>query len=71
MVLYGLAWVILPALSMVDGDSIFALASCVLSDDVNIVGAYAAEVFADAISNAVKNAQSIAGIPASTSLLSS
>ncbi len=67
----GLARVIRPAHTMVDGDTIFALTSGELLADVNIVGAYAAEVFAEAISNAVKNAQSIAGIPASASLLSS
>ena len=66
----GLARVIRPAHTMLDGDTIFALASGELPADVNIVGACAAEVFASAIINAVKNAQSVAGLPAFTDLLS-
>jgi L-aminopeptidase/D-esterase-like protein len=60
----GLARAIRPAHTMLDGDTIFALASGELPADVNIVGACAAEVFAEAIINAAKNAQLIAGIPA-------
>jgi L-aminopeptidase/D-esterase-like protein len=60
----GLARAIRPAHTMLDGDTIFALASGELPADVNIVGACAAEVFAEAIINATKNAQLIAGIPA-------
>ena len=66
----GLARVIRPAHTMLDGDTIFALASGELPADVNIVGACAAEVFAGAIINAVKNAQSVAGLPAFADLLS-
>ena len=66
----GLARVVRPAHTMLDGDTIFALASGELPADVNIVGACAADMFAEAIINAVKNAQSIAGIPAFVDLLS-
>jgi L-aminopeptidase/D-esterase-like protein len=60
----GLARTIRPAHTMVDGDTIFALATGEHSADVNIVGAYAAEVFAQAILRAVRAAKPVAGIPA-------
>ncbi len=60
----GLARTIRPAHTMVDGDTIFALATGEHPGDVNIVGAYAAEVFAQAILRAVRAARSVAGIPA-------
>ncbi len=62
----GLARTIRPAHTMVDGDTIFALATGEHSADVNIVGAYAAEVFAQAILHAVRAAKPVAGIPAIT-----
>jgi L-aminopeptidase/D-esterase-like protein len=60
----GLARTIRPAHTMVDGDTIFALATGEHTADVNIVGAYAAEVFAQAILRAVHSAKPVAGIPA-------
>jgi L-aminopeptidase/D-esterase-like protein len=60
----GLARTIRPAHTMVDGDTIFALATGEQSADVNIVGAYGAEVFAKAILRAVRSAKPVAGIPA-------
>jgi len=60
----GLARTIRPAHTMLDGDTIFALATGEHAADVNIVGAYAAEVFAQAILRAVRTAKSILGIPA-------
>ncbi len=60
----GLARTIRPAHTMLDGDTIFALATGDHSADVNIVGAYGAEVFAQAILNAVRAARPVAGIPA-------
>jgi L-aminopeptidase/D-esterase-like protein len=60
----GLARTIQPAHTMVDGDTIFALATGERSGDVNIVGAFAAEVFAQAILRAVRSAEPVAGIPA-------
>jgi L-aminopeptidase/D-esterase-like protein len=60
----GLARTIRPAHTMLDGDTIFALATGEHSADVNIVGAYAAEVFAQAILRGVRAAKPVAGIPA-------
>jgi L-aminopeptidase/D-esterase-like protein len=60
----GLARTIRPAHTMVDGDTIFAIATGEHVADVNIVGAFAAEVFAQAILRAVRSAKPIAGIPA-------
>ena len=60
----GLARTIRPAHTMVDGDTIFALATGEHSADVNIVGAYGAEVFAQAILSGVRAAKPVAGIPA-------
>jgi len=60
----GLARTIRPAHTMVDGDTIFALATGKRKADVNIVGAFAAEVFAQAILNAVDAAESLGGVPA-------
>jgi L-aminopeptidase/D-esterase-like protein len=60
----GLARTIRPAHTMVDGDTIFAIATGEHSADVNIIGAYAAEVFAQAILRAVRAAKPVAGIPA-------
>ncbi len=60
----GLARTIRPAHTMVDGDTIFALATGKRKADVNIVGAFAAEVFAQAVLNAVHAAESLGGVPA-------
>ena len=60
----GLARTIRPAHTMLDGDTIFSLATGEHSADVNIVGAYAAEVFAQAILRGVRAAKPVAGIPA-------
>ncbi|HNB52953.1 MAG TPA: P1 family peptidase [Anaerolineales bacterium] len=60
----GLARAIRPAHMMYDGDTIFALATGAISADVNIVGSFAAEAFAQAIVNAVRMAESAPGIPA-------
>ncbi|MFZ2097144.1 MAG: P1 family peptidase [Anaerolineales bacterium] len=62
----GLARTIRPAHTMLDGDTIFAIATGEHAADVNIVGAYAAEVFAQAILRAVRAAKPVAGIPAMT-----
>src|SRR5512136_1171605 len=62
----GLARTIRPAHTMVDGDTIFAIATGEHNADVNIVGAYAAEVFAQAILRGVRAAKPVAGIPAVT-----
>lgn len=52
----GLARAVRPAHTLFDGDTLFALATGKKGADVNLVGAYAAEVVAEAIVNAVKMA---------------
>ncbi len=63
----GLARTIRPAHTMVDGDTIFALATGKKKADVNIVGAFGAEIFAQAVLNAVHAAEPVAGLPAASS----
>lgn len=64
----GLAMTIRPAHTMVDGDTLFALCTNQKKADVSSVGAYAAEVVAKAIINAVTKAASAGGIPGLGSL---
>jgi L-aminopeptidase/D-esterase-like protein len=59
----GLARTIRPAHTMLDGDTIFALATGQKKADVSIVGAYAAEALAQAIMRAVKAAKPAGGLP--------
>lgn len=59
----GLARAIRPAHTMLDGDTIFALATGQKDADVSLVGAFAAEVFAEACLRAVKAAGSAGGLP--------
>jgi L-aminopeptidase/D-esterase-like protein len=60
----GLARCIRPAHTMMDGDTIFAISTGKKKADVSSVGAWAAEVLALAIVNAIKTAQSAYGLPA-------
>ena len=53
----GLARAVRPAHTMYDGDTIFALSTGDLKADVNLIGAFAAEVFEEAIARGVKAAQ--------------
>ncbi len=50
----GLARAVRPAHTMYDGDTIFALSTGELKADVNLIGAFAAEVFAEAIVRGVE-----------------
>jgi len=59
----GIARTIRPAHTMLDGDTIFSLATNQKRADVNVIGAFAAEVTAAAILNAVKYAEPAAGLP--------
>lgn len=59
----GLARTVCPAHTMLDGDTIFSLATGEKKADVNIVGAFGAEVFAQAILRAVRTAKPAAGLP--------
>jgi L-aminopeptidase/D-esterase-like protein len=62
----GLARVVRPAHTMLDGDTIFALSTGNRQIDVNVVGAFAAEAFTQAILRAVWAAQPIAGLPSAS-----
>jgi len=53
---------------MLDGDTIFALATGQRSLDVNIVAAFAPEVVARAVLNAVNAAEPAGGLPTARSL---
>jgi len=63
----GLARTVRPAHTMLDGDTLFALATGGHKADVNIIGAYAAEAMARAIVRAVLAAQPAGGLPAVSS----
>ena len=65
----GLARAIRPAHTMLDGDTIFALATGQKKADVSIVGAYAAEVFAQAILRAARAAKGEGGLPSASDQL--
>jgi L-aminopeptidase/D-esterase-like protein len=58
----GLARAIRPAHTMFDGDTIFTLATGAAPADVSLVGAFAAEVMAEAIVRAAKMAASAGGL---------
>lgn len=60
----GVARAVRPAHTMFDGDTLFALATGEKPVDVNVVGAFAAEVVAQAIARAAKTAESAGGLPA-------
>ena len=59
----GLARTVRPAHTMLDGDTIFALATGEKKADVNIIGSFGAEVFAQAVLRAVRKAEPAAGLP--------
>jgi L-aminopeptidase/D-esterase-like protein len=67
----GLAQTIRPVHTMLDGDTVFALATgrrAEASVDVSVVGAVAASVLAEAVVRAVRQATSLAGVPAAREL---
>jgi L-aminopeptidase/D-esterase-like protein len=59
----GIARTIKPAHTMLDGDVIFALSTGTKKTDVSTIGAFAAEVMAQAILRAVKMAKAAGGLP--------
>jgi len=60
----GIARAVNPSHTMFDGDTIFALSTGEIPSHPTLVGAYAAEVVAKAIRNAVTHATSIGGVRA-------
>ncbi len=67
----GLARTIRPAHTLVDGDTIFAIAAGDAACDVNLLGAVAADAITQAVLRAVTRAASLAGIPAAADLAAS
>lgn len=65
----GVARCVRPAHTMRDGDTMFSLSTGQLKADVNIVGAFAAQMVQQAILNSVKSADSLGGIPAISDLV--
>jgi len=59
----GIARAVRPAHTMLDGDTLFALATGRRKADVSTVGAYAAEAVAQAIVRAARSATSAGGLP--------
>jgi L-aminopeptidase/D-esterase-like protein len=59
----GLARSVRPAHTMFDGDTIFTLATGEVAANVSMVGAFAAEVFAEAIVRGVRAATPLGGLP--------
>jgi L-aminopeptidase/D-esterase-like protein len=60
----GIARAVRPAHTLFDGDTLFTLATGKKRADVNLIGAYAAEVVARAIARAARAAESAGGLPA-------
>jgi len=63
----GLAKAIRPANTMLDGDTLFCMATGKKKCEVSIIGAFAAEAVANAIVSAVCNTKPAGGLPASQS----
>lgn len=63
----GIAISVRPAFTMLDGDTIFSLATCKKKADLNLLCAFAPFVFANAIMSAVTHAETVAGLPAAQS----
>jgi L-aminopeptidase/D-esterase-like protein len=59
----GIARAVRPAHTMLDGDTLFAISTGKKKADVNVVGAFGAEVVAEAIKRAVLAAEAIGGLP--------
>ena len=64
----GVARAVRPAHTMYDGDTLISLATGKKKADVNLIGAYAAEVVARAIVNAVLKAEGAGGLPAAANI---
>lgn len=66
----GFARAITPSHTTGDGDTVFALATGSFTDEVplNVIGALAADVMAEAIVRAVSKAETLAGVPAARQL---
>lgn len=64
----GIARAVRPAHTMLDGDTLFAISTGTKKTDVNVVGAFGAEVVAEAINRAVLAAEAIGDFPSAMDL---
>jgi L-aminopeptidase/D-esterase-like protein len=64
----GLARAVRPVHTIVDGDTVFALAAGEAACDINALGAVAADVLARAVADAVLRAEPLGGLPSAGSL---
>jgi len=62
----GVARSVRPAHTMLDGDTIFALATGEKKADVNIIGAFAAELMSESIVRAVRAAEPVMDLPSAS-----
>jgi L-aminopeptidase/D-esterase-like protein len=60
----GIARTVRPSHTMFDGDTLFVLAMGKKRADVNLIGAYATEVVAEAVIRGVRAAEGAGGLPA-------
>jgi L-aminopeptidase/D-esterase-like protein len=60
----GIARCVRPAHTMLDGDTLFALSTGRRRVDVNVLGAFAAEMVAESIGRAIRMAETAGGVPA-------
>lgn len=65
----GIAKSIRPANTMMDGDTLFAISTGKKKADVSVVGAFGAEIIAEAIKRAVLAAEPIADLPVARDLI--
>lgn len=66
----GIARAIRPAHSMFDGDTVYALSTGDKNADLNLLGAKSADLVAQTIRSAINEAEMLAGIPASSDIIS-
>lgn len=59
----GLARTIIPVHTMLDGDTIFCMATGEVEAGIDVIGAIASEVIARAVVKAIKSAESLYGLP--------
>ena len=65
----GIAISVRPAFTMLDGDTIFSMATCSKKADINLLCAFAPFVFADAMINAVLKAEPAGSLPSAQSIM--
>ena len=64
----GIALAVRPAFTMLDGDTVFSLATGKKQVDLNLLCAFAPYVYAEAILNAALNAEAAGGLPSASAI---